>query len=100
MPCTIIKEFMVTVRDPETGALELFRLYSDRDLTSLDSTLHYCVSIKATGEVGLGSDGVHTHDGKPLYLHVKGKPAEMVTKGMSLAETDRIMAAHKEMRSS
>jgi hypothetical protein len=96
MAVTILREFKVLMRDGES-----FTIYSTRDLSTLDSTLHYCVSIKATGCAGLGSDGNHTYDGKTLPEHSEGHrrvTGHRVTKHSDLAETVRILESVKRRK--
>ena len=96
MAVTILREFKVLMRDGES-----FMIYSTRDISSLDSTLHYCVSIEPTGNAGLGSDGKHTYDGKPLpadsVTHCR-PTAHRVTKHSDLAETVHILESVKRRK--
>ncbi len=87
MAVTILKCYRVTLQDGEC-----IDLYSERDLTNLDSTLRYAVSIERVNKAGLGCSGVGTFDGHPVVN------LERVTSKCDLAETERRLLAHKQAR--
>jgi len=91
MACIILKCWQVTMHDGET-----FELYSTRDLSALDSTLRYAVSINRIDKAGVGTDGVAVCDGKPVLNEFI--PTDRVTRHCNLAETNRILEAHRNAR--
>ena len=96
MAVTIVKEFLVTMQDGET-----FTIYSERELTALDSTLRYCSKIEHTGYAGLGLDGISTYDGLPKPRSCgrrAGTSPIRVKKGMSLSETIKALEAHRRAK--
>ena len=100
MAVTILKQFRITMADDSE-----FFIYSERDLGSLDSELHYCRSIKPTGYVGLGHDGVLLYDGnRKLSNRIKAEPSvcavplERIKAGMNIAQIDETLRAHKQAK--
>jgi hypothetical protein len=100
MGVTLLKQFKVSMADGSE-----FFLYSERDLGSLDSELHYCRSIEPTNYVGLGHDGVLLYDGhqKPSNRikpepEEHGVPLERIRAGMNLAQINETLAAHKRAK--
>lgn len=91
MAVTILKCYCVTLEDGEK-----IDLYSEHDLSNLDSTLRYAVSIERVDKAGLGTDGPVVQ-AKPAEL-VEIIPTDRVTSKCSMVEVGRILLAHKQAR--
>lgn len=92
MATVILKCFKITLEDGEQ-----IDVYSEHNLSSLDSTLRYTKSIERVyGRAGLGTKGPVIHDGRPILKEII--PTDRITSACSLEDTDRILEAHKAAR--
>lgn len=91
MACVILKCYRATLQSGE-----VIELYSTTDLTALDSTLRYAVSIERVDKAGLGTDGPVIQARTAELVEII--PTDRVTSKCSMVEVDRILLAHKQAR--